>query len=562
MTTKQLINKIPKNLRNTDYCQYAIKALKGEIVVGNLVRLAIQRFCEDFDNKDYYFDDKKVQRCFSFFHQLKHYTGKSSGQHFDLLPWQSFYVANIIGWIRKDDDTRRFTNSVLEVARKNGKTAIVSALALYFLLADGEDSAQVAVASNSKEQAGFAYDACKNYLLSIDPNGALTKAYKDRIECGTNKLRCLASDSSKTDGGNYSFIIIDECGGDKTGGKLRDSLVSSMGMRTQPHVAYISTPYMDLSNWFYQLRCVGVDVLNKQKTDEETFYLLYEIDEKLVEEGTFLDDESCWAMSNPCLDVTVTKKFIRSQINTMRNDNTQALSVKTKTLGIWCRGSDSDAYIPEQYVYKCMSREKVNLEEYRDCIAFIGIDLGQTSDLTALSILIVPDDGRKPLFVTEAYVPMSALQESCCKDLYTMWHSNGILNVTEGNCCDYQTMIGQVLKWQEMFTLISVGYDRYNSTSVIQTLVAQGIECQPVSQTVAGMNLATKELQRMIRSEEILIDKSEVTTYCFRSATVIHDYLDNVRTVKINYKTGSGSNKHKIDLCDWYADGTTLVSQQ
>lgn len=59
-------------------------------------------------------------------------------------------MANIVGWYWKDG-TRRFTSSYIEVSRKNGKTALAAALCLYYLIADGEDGAEVDLAANSKD---------------------------------------------------------------------------------------------------------------------------------------------------------------------------------------------------------------------------------------------------------------------------------------------------------------------------------------------------------------------------------------------------------------------------
>ena len=56
-----------------------------------------------------------------------------------------------MGWYWTDGNTRRFTSSYIEVSRKNGKTALAAALCLYYLIADGEDGAEVDLAANSKE---------------------------------------------------------------------------------------------------------------------------------------------------------------------------------------------------------------------------------------------------------------------------------------------------------------------------------------------------------------------------------------------------------------------------
>jgi phage terminase large subunit-like protein len=140
-------------------------------------------------------------------------------------------VANIIGFYWKDGD-RRFTSSYIEVSRKNGKTALAAALCMYFLIADGEDGAEVDLAANSKEQAKIAFSFCSNFAKQLDPSAKALKAYRDSILLNANdsKLKVFAADDSKLDGFNASFGLVDEYHSAKNS-KVRDVIKSSMGMR-------------------------------------------------------------------------------------------------------------------------------------------------------------------------------------------------------------------------------------------------------------------------------------------------------------------------------------------
>lgn len=117
------------------------------------------------------FKEDKVDRAILFISTLKHYTGKHSGKPFTLEGWQQFIIANIVGFYWKGTNTRRYTSSYIEVSRKQGKTALAAALCLYYLIADGEDGAEVLLAANSKEQAKIAFDMCskfsKDWILKV-----------------------------------------------------------------------------------------------------------------------------------------------------------------------------------------------------------------------------------------------------------------------------------------------------------------------------------------------------------------------------------------------------------
>jgi phage terminase large subunit-like protein len=132
------------------YYRYADDVTEGKIVCGESIKLACKRFKADLQREDLVFKESVVDRAISFISTLKHFAGKSSGNNFILEGWQQFIIANILGFYWKSGE-RRFTSSYIEVSRKNGKTALAAALCMYFLIADGEDGAEVDLAANSKE---------------------------------------------------------------------------------------------------------------------------------------------------------------------------------------------------------------------------------------------------------------------------------------------------------------------------------------------------------------------------------------------------------------------------
>lgn len=132
------------------YYRYAEGVTEGKIVCGDNIKLACKRFLNDLKRPELDFREAVVDRAIGFISTLKHFAGKSSGKNFILEDWQQFIIANIVGFYWSSGE-RRFTSSYIEVSRKNGKTALAAALCLYYLIADGEDGAEVDLAANSKE---------------------------------------------------------------------------------------------------------------------------------------------------------------------------------------------------------------------------------------------------------------------------------------------------------------------------------------------------------------------------------------------------------------------------
>lgn len=224
------------------YYKYAKDIIDGKILGGEFIKKACIRFLDDLKRDDLYFSIEKVDRCTQFIATLKHFEGKHAKKHFILQDWQLFIVANIVGFYWKETNTRRFTSSYIEIARKQGKTALASALCLYFLIADGEDGAEVLLAANSKEQAKIAFKMASTFCKGLDPKAKYLKPYRADINFDktNSKLKVLAADDSKLDGFNCSFGLLDEYHA-APNSRVRDVIKSSMGMRENPHLCTITT---------------------------------------------------------------------------------------------------------------------------------------------------------------------------------------------------------------------------------------------------------------------------------------------------------------------------------
>ena len=514
------------------YYRYIEDVSSGKVVVGENIKLAIQRFQNDIQREDLVFKEDVVDGAIDFISTLKHFTGKSSGQNFILEDWQAFIVANIVGWYWKDTDNRRYSSSYIEISRKQGKTALAAALCLYFLIADGEDGAEVDLAANSKEQAKIAFSFCSTFTKQLDPKAKYLKAYRDSIllDANNSKLKVFAADDSKLDGFNASFGLIDEYHSAKNS-KVRDVIKSSMGMRQNPHLCTITTAGFDKTLPCYKLRSTAIDVLNGLKEDDSMFIAIYCLDED--DEWT---DEKNWCKCSPNLDVTVTSKYIREQVQSAINNPSEEVGVKTKTLNLWC--DTAQVWLPETYIIK--ASKNVDLQNLKDYPCYVGVDLASTSDLTAVSYLVVKDD--KYYFRTDYYLPESALREKADRELYKYWKQMGLLKITDGNVTDYDYITNDLMEYSNIVNIQKVGYDKYNSTQWAITATDLGLPLEEYPQTLGNFNKPTREMERLLLSGKAVIDNNEITRWCFKNVTLKSDYNGNVKPNKsINAKKIDGA---------------------
>ena len=517
---------------NKPYYNYALKVQSGEVVVGELIKLSAIRFLKDLERPDLEFREEKVEHAINFISTLKHYTGSHACKPFILQPWQSFIVANIVGFYYKDSGLRKYTSSYIEVSRKQGKTALAAALCLYFLIADGESGAEVLLAANSKEQAKIAFEMCSKFTKGLDPEGKFLISYRADIlfNATDSKLKVLAADDSRLDGWNASFGLLDEYHAAKTS-KVRDVIKSSMGMRQNPHLCTITTAGFEKTSPCYSLRNTAIEILNGLKDDDEMFIAIYTLD--ISDDWR---DSKNWVKAAPNLGVTVSEKYLQSQVNQALNNPSDEVGVKTKNLNLWC--DSVDVWIPESYIIKASKPIKLSDFNDDDAICYVGVDLASVSDLTAVSYLVVSDGIY--YFKNFYYLPETALIEKADKELYKLWKNQGYLQVTSGNVTDYDYITKNLSDNFENLPIRSISYDSWNATQFAIQCTQLGLPLEPYSQSIGNFNIPTKELERLILSGKVVIDNNEITRFCFRNVTLKLDHNGNC-------KPNKNSDRLKID---------------
>lgn len=502
-----------------------IKAVKsGKITACREVKQSVTRFEKLMANDDYYFDDKAVMRVIDFTHMLHHFTGKFSGKPFELQPWQTFIVAAIYGPHYKATGLRVVRSVYLEMARKQGKSALAAALCLYHEIADDEPGAEVYLAANSKDQAKISFRMCRNFARTLDPREEILKPFRDAIsfDARDSFLRVLAADDSKLDGFNAHAYLLDEYQAAKNN-RLRDVLQSSQGMRRQPMRIIITTAGFDKLGVCYQYRTVCEEILSGIKQDDTLFVAIYTLDE-----GDDWRNPKVWIKSNPNLGVTVDPQYIAEQVNVAKNSSADEVGVKTKNLNLWCDASE--VWIPDSYLLS--ASRKITDEELAECEQIYGgVDLSSTSDLTAMAVMGVRKDG---VFLLKLYyyLPEASLITKRFKIRYGEWRRQGFMTITDGNVTDYDYILNDLTKIDEKSPFYAIGYDPYNATQFVINCTTAGLPMCPYSQTIGNFNKPTKELERAILCGKVIIDANDITLHCFRNVQMALDRNGNTKPTK------------------------------
>lgn len=515
------------------YTDYARKVISGEIVACLYIKLACKRYLSFFEREDMYFDCKAVDKVVNFVSKLKHSTGSHAGKPFILSEWQYWIVCAIYGFHWKKNNLRVCRKVYLELARKNGKTATISALALYHLIADGERNAQVVCAANSAKQAQLLFDMAKMYIKPF-LGSKIFRTYRDSIvfDATDSKMFVVSSDSSKLDGLNCSFFCCDELHA-APNSSVWDVLETSQGGRSEPLAVAITTAGFNRAGFCYQQRSVFVDVLNGTLQEDSSFAAIYTIDEG---DDPYTLDHDIFKKCSPNLDKTIRSDYIEQQLNGSRNNPALQTSVLTKLFNVWLNSHDE--WVSQDYILK--SQKKWQYSDFDDMTwQWMGIDLAAVSDLTCVATM-VEDEGTY-YFRTHYFLPSEQLDVSRNRQLYRQWAKQGFVNVVPGNVTDYDFVETVVRKINDEMAVQDIAYDPWNSVSLITKLTQEGLPCSPFQQTIGNFNRPTKEFKRLMLSGKVVLYPNPIDNWCFSNVAIKTDYNENERPVK------GGNEDAKID---------------
>lgn len=504
---------------------YAEQVRDGAILVCEYVRLAIRRYYADLDNaldQGWYFDRKAAMRAINFIERLKHTKGEWAGQRFRLEPWQQFVLWNIFGW-RNADGTRRFRYAYIEIARKNGKTALSAGIGLYMLFADGEARPEVYSAATVKDQAKICFADAVAIVKATDLKNYLTP-YRNSIvyELKGGTMKPLSSDYGTHDGLNPSCGIIDEFHAHKDSGMF-DVIKSAFGARRQPLLFIITTAGFNKSGACYAYRDNVIKVLRGVNEDDSLFGIIYTLDDK-----SEWDDPKMWIKANPNLGVSLSADYLADQVKDAKNRPEAVRNVMTKNVDLWVDAERT--WILDDVWQKCIGTTAP--ADLKGCACWGGLDLSNVSDITAYVLLFHENDRFQLL--PHFWIPEEKMQEKVRKENinYDKWAAEGYVTVTPGNVIDYDFVKADILRIVADYDLRTSAYDRWNSSQTIIDLQNEGMMFNPFGQGYGSMSAPTKEFEKAVLTGKVEHFGNPVLRWMLASTVIKTDPAGNIKPDK------------------------------
>lgn len=492
---------------NNFILQYYQAIKDGTEVVGRWVLLWYEYVVQGLQAGRFCFDAKKAGKAIRFIENFcRHHEGDLAPQLIKLELWQKAFVSVVFGVLDKNG-RRQFREVILIVARKNGKTLFAAAVAVYCMIMDGEYGARIYFAAPKLEQASICYDAFYQMLTKEPELDELIKKRRSDIYVAesNSSAKELAFNSKKSDGFNISLCVADEIASwpGVQGLRMYEVIASSFGARTQPLLLSISTAGYINEGIYDELIKRATRLLFGNSKEKRLAPFLYMIDD--VEKWNDINE---LRKSNPNLGVSVSVDYMLEEIAKAEGSRSKKAEFLTKYCNI--KQSSSQAWLEAQVVERA-SGPALQLEDFRNCYCVGGIDLSQTTDLTAC-VAVIERGGELYVFA-QFFLPAEKLEEAAERDglPYSIYVQRGLLTPSGENFVDYHDCYAWFCRLIEQYQIypLQVGYDRYSAQYLVKDMQQYGFHMDDVYQ---GFNLTPviRETEGLLKDGKIHIGDNDL----------------------------------------------------
>lgn len=504
----------------------------GSVVVGKWVRLLYEFVVAGLQEGRFYYNSKKARAAVLFIENFcHHHEGALAPQRLKLELWQKALVSLIFG-IVDDDGYRQFREVFFVVARKNGKTLLAAAIAEYCTFLDGEYGGRIYFAAPKLEQAALCFDAY--YQMILQEPELNEKAQKRRTDIyvadNNTTAKPLAFSAKKSDGLNISMCVADECASwqGEAGLKFYEVIKSSFGARRQPLLLAMSTSGYVNEGIFDELMRRSTRFLLGDSKETRLLPVLYMIDN--IEKWNDINELQ---KSNPNLGVSVTVDYMLEEIAIAEG----SLSKRGEFITKYCnlKQNSSTAWLSAQVVEKATGDE-LHIEDFRDSYCVGGIDLSQTTDLTAATV-VIEKNGELYVFA-KFFLPAEKIEEATQRDglPYGIYIQRGLLVPSGDNFVDYHDVYDWYVQLVEEYQILplQVGYDRFSAQYLVQSMSSYGFHMDDVYQ---GDNLygVMLEMEGLLNDGKIHIgDNDLLKIHLLNSAMKMSTERRRGKLVKVN----------------------------
>lgn len=513
----------------------------GEVVVGYWMRQEVKRLVDDLEVYEY--DTTEAEKRIRFMESL---CLQSKAPYYmvpiKLMPWQKAFFEAIYSF-RMPDGSRRITEALMEIARKNGKSTMLAADGNYDLFC-GEGGADICCASNDDRQARLIWNEIGGMRSRLDPKKLITNQNLTEIKNRRRNITVfrLSSKTQNKDGFNISKTYLDESHdiAEENGqSEIAEACWRGMSSKDEPLFINCTTQGFNRDCYLDHKIQYAKSVTSGEIVDEHFLSFLFEQDS----EQEVWQDQGSWEKSNPSIRYGVKKiKKLERDVEVAKFDKATRIHLLTKDFNIPQSNAQSWLML-EDYDY---TQDEVDLEEFRGSVALGAVDLSATTDLTSAKMLLMRAGDKKKYILSHYWIPESKLENSDDRNAgarYKEWARAGLLTIDEGN----EINLSGVADWFYMlfkkyrFRTYKIGYDQRYAKTFLDRCEEYGFETEMLAQGRALSN-AMKLTEADLKARVLNFGENEMDKWCLSNCCCAVDNVGDIQPVKI-----PGQHAKRID---------------
>lgn len=513
--------------------EYADAIEHGDIIVGEYVAKEVENLLRDMNDPRFVYDTTEAERRFAFQQKL---CLQSKAPYYmqpvKLMPWQMAFWESLYSFRMSDTGLRRFTEALLLVARKNGKSTMFAADGNTDLFV-GDGGTSIVCASNDDRQAKLIWREIAGMRSRLDPKKKITGQNLTQIENRLKNIEVfrLSSKTQNKDGFNIDKTFLDESH-DMQDDEIAEACWRGMSSKDEPLFLNCTTQGFITGGYLDKKIDYCRKVIDGEIDDVHILPFLYEQDNEIE----IWDDPASWEKSNPSIRYGVKKvNKLKRDMEVAKHDNGSRIhmlckdfNIKQNTAAAWLASEDYD------YIQNVKT-----LDEFRGCFALAAVDLSETTDLTNAKILLMREGDPTKYVFSHYWIPEGKLQkadDASAGANYKKWARDGILTI----CSGYDNNLIEVadylanLKKQFDIKILKCGYDQRFAKEFLERMEYYGIDCERILQTPDVMSSPMKQVEAELKAHLINYGGNELDKWCLSNCSVKVDNLGRVMAVKIN----------------------------
>ena len=566
-----------QNLDGTNWIYTYYQGIKdGTYVVSQWIRLLYEYLIKGLQNKEFFFDAKKANAAIEWKEaHCFHTEGPLAPSPFKMEVWQKAKTSAIYGIVDANGH-RQFKEIFEVVGRKNGKSLDAAADANYVFRKEGGYGTRVFNIAPKFDQADIIYN-CVWQMVQLDPEWQKLKELSlekdtqhrkvnddsmlvrhrqtDLFIPGMNStVKKISFNSKSSDGFNPSLTINDEIAawpGDK-GLKQYEVMKSAMGARPDGMIMSVTTSGYENDGIFDELMKRSTRFLLGDSKEKKLLPFLYMIDD--LDKWNDINE---LRKANPNLGVSIPVDYLIEEIAIAEG----SLSKKAEFITKYCchKQNSSLAWLPAQTVEKACGAP-LKIEDFAHTYCVAGLDLSQTVDLTAATVVI--EKGGERYVFAHFWLPGEKIDEATQRDgvPYDIYIKRGWMSPSGDNFVDYHDCyewFKELVVKYEILPL-QIGYDRFSAQYLISDLEAASFRCDSVYQ---GENLygVIQEVQGLLEDGKIHIgDNDLLKAHLLNSAIKMSTERGRGKLVKLSPSLHIDGTAALLDAFTvrqkWYAE--------